>query len=250
MAQEDMSFWQHVDVLRGSIIRCLAAVLVCGIAAFCFREPVFSAVFWASQPSFPLWKIWPLTADQAALKLINTELTQQFIVHIEVAMLVGLIAVLPYILIELMRFIGPALYAHEKKAMLPIAIGGYTMFMIGVALAYFLIFPLTYRFLAAYQVSETVENLISLRSYISTLLMLAAMMGILCELPVICGILARLGLLKAGAMRRYRKHAIVIILIIAAVITPTGDAFTLMIVALPIYLLYELSIGIVRLQTR
>ena len=98
--------------------------------------------------------------------------------------------------------------------------------------------------------SETVENLISLRSYISTLLMLATMMGILCELPVICGILARLGLLKAGAMRRYRKHAIVIILIIAAVITPTGDAFTLMIVALPIYLLYELSIGIVRLQTR
>ncbi len=189
-------------------------------------------------------------ADQAAIKLINTELTQQFIVHIEVAMLVGLIAVLPYILIELMRFIGPALYAHEKKAMLPIVIGGYTMFMIGVALAYFLIFPLTYRFLAAYQVSETVENLISLRSYISTLLMLAAMMGILCELPVICGILARLGLLKAGAMRRYRKHAIVIILIIAAVITPTGDAFTLMIVALPIYLLYELSIGIVRLQTR
>ena len=250
MAQEDMSFWQHVDVLRGSIIRCLAAVLVCGIAAFCFREPVFRAVFWPSQPSFPLWKIWPLTADQAALKLINTELTQQFIVHIEVAMLVGLIAVLPYILIELMRFIGPALYAHEKKAMLPIATGGYTMFMIGVALAYFLIFPLTYRFLAAYQVSETVENLISLRSYISTLLMLAAMMGILCELPVICGILARLGLLKASAMRRYRKHAIVIILIIAAVITPTGDAFTLMIVALPIYLLYELSIGIVRLQTR
>ena len=250
MAQEDMSFWQHVDVLRGSIIRCLAAVLVCGIAAFCFREPVFSAVFWPSQPSFPLWKIWPLTADQAALKLINTELTQQFIVHIEVALLVGLIAVLPYILIELMRFIGPALYAHEKKAMLPIATGGYTMFMIGVALAYFLIFPLTYRFLAAYQVSETVENLISLRSYISTLLMLATMMGILCELPVICGILARLGLLKASAMRRYRKHAIVIILIIAAVITPTGDAFTLMIVALPIYLLYELSIGIVRLQTR
>ena len=250
MAQEDMSFWQHVDVLRKSIIRCLAAVLVCGIAAFCFREPVFSAVFWPSKPSFPLWKIWPLTADQAAIKLINTELTQQFIVHIEVAMLVGLIAVLPYILIELMRFIGPALYAHEKKAMLPIATGGYTMFMIGVALAYFLIFPLTYRFLAAYQVSETVENLISLRSYISTLLMLATMMGILCELPVICGILARLGLLKASAMRRYRKHAIVIILIIAAVITPTGDAFTLMIVALPIYLLYELSIGIVRLQTR
>lgn len=120
------------------------------------------------------------------------------------------------------------------------------MFIIGVLLGYFLIFPLTLRFLGTYQVSSEVENMISIQSYIGTFMMMNLLMGIVFELPVLCWLLGRLGLLDSAIMRRFRKHAIVAILIIAAIITPTSDIFTLMLVALPIWLLYEISIYVVK----
>lgn len=120
------------------------------------------------------------------------------------------------------------------------------MFIIGVLLGYFLIFPLTLRFLGTYQVSSEVENMISIQSYIGTFMMMNLLMGIVFELPVLCWLLGRLGLLDSTIMRRFRKHAIVAILIIAAIITPTSDIFTLMLVALPIWLLYEISIYVVK----
>lgn len=248
--EQEMTFWQHLDVLRGSIIRCIVAVVGCGVVAFCLKEPLFRLVFWPTEQGFPLWHIWPMGEAEAGIRLINTELAQQFIVHIRMAMLAGLLCVVPYILYELMRFVGPALYPEEKKAALPAVLGGYVMFMAGVVLSYFVIFPLTYRFLGTYQVSGAVSNLISLDSYVSTLMLLSLLMGIIFELPIVCGILARLGLLTAAPMKRYRRHAIVAIVVLAAVITPTGDAFTLSVVSLPIYLLYELSILIVGLRSR
>lgn len=120
------------------------------------------------------------------------------------------------------------------------------MFIIGVLLGYFLIFPLTLRFLGTYQVSSEVENMISIQSYIGTFMMVNLLMGIVFELPVLCWLLGRLGLLDSTIMRRFRKHAIVAILIISAIITPTSDIFTLMLVALPIWLLYEISIYVVK----
>ena len=170
--------------------------------------------------------------------------------HVEVALIIGAFCVVPYLIYELIRFIGPALYPNEKRATYPAVAAGYVMFVMGVMLSYFVIFPLTYRFLSTYQVSGDVTNLIALESYVQTLLLMSTIMGIIFELPILCGILARLGLLKAAPMRRCRKHAIVGILVLAAVITPTGDAFTLSIVSLPIYLLYEVSILIVRLRER
>lgn len=252
MAQgaDEMSFWQHLDVLRGSIIRCIVAVMGFGIAAFCMKEPLFRMIFWPTKEAFPLWQIWPLTDAETHIELINTQLAQQFIVHVEVALIIGAFCVVPYLIYELIRFIGPALYPHEKRATYPAVAGGYVMFVMGVMLSYFVIFPLTYRFLSTYQVAGEVSNLIALDSYVQTLLLMSAIMGIIFELPILCGILARLGLLKAAPMRRCRKHAIVGILVLAAVITPTGDAFTLSIVSLPIYLLYEVSILIVRLRER
>lgn len=248
--QSDMTFWQHLDVLRGSIIRCIAAVMGCGVVAFCLKGPLFRLIFWPTEAGFPLWKLWPMTEAETSIQLINTELAQQFIIHLETAMAVGLLCVLPYILFELMRFVGPALYPQEKKAVMPVAVGGYVMFMLGMVLSYFVIFPLTYRFLATYQVDTEVTNLIALNSYTGTLLLLCILMGIVFELPIVCGILARLGLLTVQPMKKYRRHAIVVIVILAAVITPTGDAFTLTVVSLPIYLLYELSILLVKLRTR
>ena len=115
----------------------------------------------------------------------------------------------------------------------------------GMTLCYLLIFPLTFRFLGTYQVSEEVVNMISLESYISTLTSMSLMMGIVFELPIICWLVAKLGMLKASFMRNYRKHAIVAILVVAAIITPTSDAFTLALVSLPMYLLYEISIKVV-----
>ena len=123
--------------------------------------------------------------------------------------------------------------------------GGYAMFALGVAVSYFLIFPLTFRFLGTYQVSGEVENMIVLQSYISTLVLMCLTMGIVFEIPILSWLFAKLGFLTADFMRRYRKHAIVIILIVAAVITPTSDVFTLSLVTLPMWVLYEASILVV-----
>ena len=124
--------------------------------------------------------------------------------------------------------------------------GGYAMFILGVLLSYFLIFPLSFRFLGTYQVCSDVANMITLQSYMGTLMMMCILMGIVFELPVLCWLLGKLGILSAGFMRRFRKHSVIVILIISAIITPTSDIFTLSLVALPIWMLYEVSIIIVR----
>ena len=163
-----------------------------------------------------------------------------------VAFYAGLVLASPYILYQLFRFVSPALYEDERRYSLRVVVWGYVLFVLGVLLNYFLIFPLTFRFLALYQVSVEVENTIVLSSYIDMLMMLSLMMGIVFEIPVLCWLFAQLGLLSTSFMRMYRKHAIVLVLVIAAVITPTSDVFTLLMVAFPILLLYEASIWIVR----
>ncbi|MGM9779118.1 MAG: twin-arginine translocase subunit TatC, partial [Prevotella sp.] len=156
----------------------------------------------------------------------------------------------PYTLYQLFRFVSPALYANERRFAVPIVLNGYVMFMLGVLLSYYLIFPLTFRFLGTYQVSEDVVNMISLQSYMSTLTLMSISMGIVFEMPVVAWLMARMGLLTASFMTRYRRHAIVVILTVAAIITPTSDIFTLLMVSLPMWLLYELSVCIVRVSTR
>ena len=151
---------------------------------------------------------------------------------------------------QLFRFVSPALYANERKYVVRVVGYGYFMFMVGVLISYFLIFPLTFRFLGTYQVSDQVENMISLQSYISTLLMMSLAMGIVFEIPILSWLFAKLGFISADFMRRYRRHAVVIILVMAAIITPTSDVFTLLLVSLPMWLLYEVSIWIVKRSVR
>jgi sec-independent protein translocase protein TatC len=151
-----------------------------------------------------------------------------------------------YVLYLLFHFVAPGLYAHERRYAVSAVGSGYLMFLMGVALNYFIIFPLTFRFLGTYQVSPDVPNRIALTSYVGMLLMLCLVMGVMFELPVLSWLLAKVGVLKADFMTRYRKHAIVVIVILAAVITPTGDAITMSVVALPIYLLYEVSVLVVK----
>ena len=221
-----MTFWEHLDELRGRLWRVLLAAVVAMVACVCFKEQLFEVVMYPKPEG---------------MKLINVELTQQFLTHMRVALWAGLLIVSPYIVYQMFAFVAPGLYSMEKRLALRAVAGGYLLFLAGVALNYFIIFPFTVRFLGGYQVSAEVENTITLSSYISVLGVMSLLMGTVFELPVLCWLLAKFGVLKASFMKRYRRHAIVVILIIGAIITPTGDPFTLMVVFLPIYLLFEVS---------
>ncbi len=219
------------------------------IVAFAMKTEVFSIVLAPTKSEFITYRWFSQFGEIANfnLNLINTQLTSQFSIHMQVSIMIGIICVCPYILYSIFAFVSPALYENERKYARLLIVAGYIMFMIGVALCYFLIFPLTIRFLGNYQVSEEVSNIISLSSYIDTLTMLTLMLGIVFELPILCMLLGKMGILTADFMKEYRRHAIVIILIVAAIITPTTDVMTLMLVTLPIYLLYEVSIFAVKM---
>ncbi len=259
MTQTTLTFWDHLDELRSVLIRIAVAIVVVGCVAFTFKDQLFGVIFAAQQSDFITYQLLgdissimgsTSGVEGFSVEIINTELTAQFTTHISVAFWCGLLLTFPYILFELFRFVSPALYDRERRYAFGVVAWGYIMFVVGVLLSYFLIFPLTFRFLATYQVSTTVTNLIALSSYISTLTMLCLMMGILFELPILCWFFAKMGFISAQFMRQYRRHAVVILLIIAAVITPTADIATLLLVALPIYLLYEASIWVVKLGVR
>lgn len=239
-----MTFWDHLDELRFVLIRCGAIVVVFAVVAFCFRDELFAIVLAPKEDTFCIYELFrrftPLPAFH--VDLINTALARQFILHIQMSASAGLIVASPYILYEAFRFIAPALYSNERRYFVPALIGAYAMFALGAAVSYFVIFPLTFRFLGTYQVSAEVTNMVSLDSYVSTLLSLTLALGLVFEMPVVCWILGRMGLLDRRMLRSVRRHAIVAILVAAAIITPTGDAFTLMLVSLPIWMLYEASI--------
>lgn len=250
--EEKQSFWDHLDALRAALLRSAAVAAAFGIAAFCFREALFSVVLAPREADFVTYRLLGRLAaltgtslDDFSVRLINTGLARQFIIHMKTALCAGLLCASPYMLYQLFRFVSPALYAGERRCVVRMVGWGYGLFLCGVLLSYYLVFPLTFRFLGTYRVSADVANLITLDSYISTLMTLSLVMGIVFEIPVLAWLFAKLGFLSASFMRRCRKHAVVAILVIAAVITPTSDLFTLLLVSLPMWLLYEASIGIV-----
>lgn len=249
-----MTFWDHLDVLRGSLLRMAAVTVACAVVAFAFKDAVFAAILAPKYDDFILYRLlagvnsWLADGSPSSfhVELINTGLAEQFKIHVKTSLYVGLMAASPYCLYELFRFVSPGLYPKERRYGVRAVVSGYVMFLLGVALCYFLIFPLTFRFLGTYQVSPDVENLITLQSYMDTLLVMCFLLGILFELPIVCWVLGKLGILRRTFMRRYRKHAVVVILMVSAIITPTSDIFTLCIVALPICLLYEVSTFLVK----
>ena len=243
---EAATFWQHLDILRWVILRSLGVAVVFAVVAFCLKDWLFAVVLAPRTSDFITFR-W-LGVEPFSIHLMNTGLTEQFMTHMRVAMYAGLLCAAPYIIYELFRFVSPGLYQNERRAGLWIVSSGYVMFMLGTLLNYFLIFPLTVRFLGTYQVSPEVENMLTLQSYTDTLISMCLVMGVIFELPVVCAILGKLGFLTSRLMTRYHRHAIVAILIVAAIITPTTDVFTLLIVSLPIWLLYELSILVVNLM--
>lgn len=240
-----MTFWDHLDELRSVIIRVLVVTGLAAVVAFCLKDELFAIVLAPRSSDFITYRL--MGVEPFSVHLMNTGLTEQFMIHMKTAMYAGVLVASPYIIYMLFRFVSPALYDNEKRYATLLCGSGYVMFILGTAINYFLIFPLTVKFLGTYQVSPDVANMLTLQSYMDTLLMMSLVMGIIFELPVVSWILGRMGLVNAQMMQSMRRHAIVAILVVAAIITPTTDAFTLLVVALPIWLLYEFSIVIVRI---
>lgn len=250
-----MSFWEHLDVLRGVLIRAVILLLIVTIGMFCAMPWIFDSVILAPcNQHFPVYSLLNhiesadfLGLDSAAdeqafnIELININLASQFMIHMSLSFWLALVLSAPALLFLLWQFVSPGLYARERK---PITVGltfGTVMFYLGVAVSYFIVFPLTLRFLAGYQLSSSIPNVISIQSYMDTLINLSLLMGLAFELPLVAMILGRFGLLSRSFFARYRRHAVVALLVVAAVITPTGDPFTLMVVFVPLYLLWEAS---------
>lgn len=243
-SQSDSSFWGHLDVLRHVLLKIVAVVCVLAVVAFCFKEQMFDLVLAPKEPSFVSYRL--LGGGDFHVDLVNIRLASQFAIHMRVSCYAGVLLASPYIIYQLFSFVSPALYASERRYVLCGTLWGYLLFLLGVLLNYFILFPLAFRFLSTYQVDAAVVNTIALSSYVDTLMSLSLMMGVMFELPLLCWLLAKMGVLKSSSMRVYRRHAVVLILSLAAVITPTSDIFTLIAAALPIYMLYEASILVVR----
>ncbi len=245
-----MTFWDHLDDLRTVLIRIVVAVLLCTVVVFCCKEVLFDIVLAPQSADFFTYRLLEELSGEASVlakspSLINTGLAHQFLLHVRLSVFASLLLTSPYILYQVFLFVAPALYQRERRYALQLVLGGSLMFVLGLLLSYYMVFPLTYRFLGTYQVSEVVENTVTLQSYIDTLLSISLAMALVFEIPVLCWVLGKMGILRAALMRRYRRHVCVALLILAAIITPTSDVFTLMLVSLPMLLLYELSIAIV-----
>ena len=249
-----LSFGEHLEELRKMLFRILAVVSGFAIIIFCFKDWTFRMLMAPSQWDFITYRYierflhWlgsDFTFNEYHVNLIATELSSQFMTHVTAALLLGFLAASPYILWELFRFITPALYENERKYSVRIAIIVYVLFVVGVLMSYFILFPISFRFLGTYSVSNMVESNITLNSYIGTFTTLTLIMGLVFQLPVIAFFLGKIGAVKSDFLKRYRKHALIIIMVVAAIITPP-DLMTLVLVTIPLYLLFEISIKVLK----
>lgn len=253
--KEDTSFWEHAEVLRSLIIKSIIVIVALSIAAFFLKDFIFNNIILGPKESdFPTYRILcrlgalihmdGLCIGNFDFRLVNLTIAGQLRWHILISLVAGVILAFPYILYNLWSFIRPALSAKEIKASGPIIFYVLLLFLTGLLFGYYIILPLSVYFLANYELSTQITNQITINSYISTVTVLPFSTAVVFELPAFVYFLSKTGIVSASFLRKYRKHAFVVILILAAIITPSTDAFTMSIVALPFYLLYEMSISI------
>lgn len=250
----EMSFWGHIDALRGHLFRSSIVVVIISVVLFCFPEFLFDTIiFGPLKQDFPTYKAFchlshalnlgdDLCFGHYTFKLQSLGLSDQFTSQMWIAFIGGLILGSPYVLWEVWRFIKPALKEKERKASTVFIFSATLLFVIGVCFSYFVIAPLMINFLGNYKVSNMVENNFTMDSYISTVTTLTLSAGLIFELPILVYFLTKFGLMSPEFMRKYRKHASVVILIVAGVITPSPDVTSQLLVAFPLYFLYEASI--------
>lgn len=248
---DTQTFWDHLEALRGVLIRVAITVCVIGIGAFAAMPYLFDhLILGPCHSDFILYRILAsinssgflpaqLASQDFSLTPVSLELTTQFLIHITASCWMAVIIGFPVIIYLLWGFISPALYDHEKRGIERAFLAGNFMFYLGAAVGYLIVFPLALRFLATYSLSSGIEIVVSLESYMDNFFTLILAMGVVFELPLVAWILGKAGLLTRSFFRRYRRHAIVVLLILAALITPTGDPFTLLVVFIPLYALWE-----------
>lgn len=244
----------HLEVLRQMLFRIIAVAGAIAMIVFCFKDTTWQLLLAPSEWNFCTYR-WLERAMQNIgvgfhfnefhVNLIATDLSSQFMTHITTAVYLGLLGASPYILYELFRFISPALYENERRYSVQVAGIIYVLFILGVFMSYFVLFPISFRFLGTYSVSARVVSNITLDSYISTFVSLTLVMGVVFQLPVIAFFLGKMGIVTSDTLAQYRKHSFIIIMLVAAVITPP-DLMTLILVTIPLYLLYEVSIRVVK----
>jgi sec-independent protein translocase protein TatC len=253
----EMTFLDHLEELRWHLVRSFVVIVITGIAAFIFKDFVFDVIILGPSRSDFFTNHWfcflgntyldtdNLCINTEEIMLQNIMMAGQFMAHIKISLIAGLVLSFPYVFFEIWRFIKPALYSKEKKLASGAVIAISGLFFLGVLFGYYLICPLSINFLINYQVSELAINNIKLMSYVSLVASISLASGVMFELPVIVMFFSKLGLLTPEFLKKYRRHALVLILVISAVITPP-DVFSQILVSLPLFILYEISIGISR----
>ena len=249
-----MTYGAHLEVLRRMLVRVLLVVGVIACIVFCFKDMVWQLLLAPSDWNFYTYR-WieammhrlgiDFHFDSFYVNLIATDLSSQFMMHVTTAVYLGFLCASPFVVYELFRFISPALYENERKYSLQVVGIIYVQFILGVLMSYFVLFPISFRFLGTYSVSARVVSNITLDSYISTFVSLTLVMGVVFQLPIIAFFLGKMGVVTSSVLAKYRKHALIIIMLVAAVITPP-DLMTLVLVTVPLYLLYEISIKVVK----
>lgn len=242
-----MTFWDHLEDLRKSVMHMGVALVGVAIVLFFFKDFLFDDVILA--PTDKNFYLYRLLGVDFNLSLVNIEVSAQFMIHVKVTLVCALILSFPYLIYELWRFISPALYENERRGVRGAFAFAGVLFYMGLAVGYFVILPLMVNFFAGYQVSTDIPNTFSLSSYISLFTSTVLTFGIVFEFPTVVAILSALGVLTRESMKQYRRHAICAVVALAALITPSGDPFSLMICTIPLYLLYEFSILICRKRT-
>ena len=244
----------HLEVLRQMLFRIIGVVGIIAVVVFCFKDTTWQILLAPSEWDFCTYR-WLEQAmrmmdvdfhfKEFHVNLIATDLSSQFMSHITTAVYLGLLGASPFILYELFRFISPALYDNERKYSVQVAGIIYALFILGVLISYFVLFPISFRFLGTYSVSARVISNITLDSYVSSFVLLTLVMGVIFQLPVIAFFLGKMGIITSAYLARYRKHSFIVIMLVAAIITPP-DLMTLILVTIPLYLLYEISIRVLK----
>ena len=248
--EKEMSFLDHLEELRWHILRSIASVFVLGIVFFILRDIVFDIILAPGKKDFITYRFLCNISDVTCMeptnfKLLPRDMGEQFFTHIKISIWLGFIIAFPYVFWEFWRFIKPGLYKHEQQAARGIVASCSFLFLSGVLFGYYIISPFAITFLTGYQVSPDIVSSPTLASYINYMTMLTIPTGIIFELPIVVYFLAKIGLISSDFMKKYRRHAFVIVFIMAAIITPP-DVLTQILIGIPIYILYEFSIHLAK----
>jgi sec-independent protein translocase protein TatC len=251
--EAEMSFFDHLEALRWHLVRASIAIVIFTSVVFYFYDWIFDTVIMGpSRPTFWTYRMLcelgaalhrsGFCIDKININLINTEMAGQFTLQINSALIIGITLGVPYLIWEIWRFIKPALHEKERKAATGFVFYACMLFFMGILFGYYVITPMSINFLSGYTVSTKIQNLFTIDSYISSVATLTLATGVVFQLPILVYILSNLGILTPKFMRETRRYAIVVILIIAAIVTPTPDMLTMTVVSIPLFVLYEVSI--------